>query len=272
MTIFHRCAIFRTGMRLALVGDEKRAPLVTGDYFVKKLLATFALLAIGSAHAVTPKTGIWYSPAESGRGYAIEVNGNTMVLAMYAYDSSGNPLWYLASGSLTNNGANFQSTLDKYAGGQCVTCDYTAPTLNGNDGVIAIQFTSDTSGVVTLPGGHRVNIQPFFGPPSGGTLGGLPLSFEGIDMLQFDTEDHSFDCEVKLTFRNSTTSSRTAFLYFDVLDGDGVNVDQLIFDATSLASGATAQDSSYVNALDGESSPCEGFSLRFNADASRVHD
>jgi len=233
-------------------------------------VALFVLSDI--AYAVTPKTGIWWNPGESGRGYALEVNGNTLVLAMYAYDSSGNPLWYLAAGPLTNNGANFQSTLDKFNGGQCVTCDYTQPDLNGNDGVIAIQFISDTSGIVTLPGGRQTRIQPFFGAPPVGALGGLPLSFHGIDMVRFDTEEHASYCEVKLTFRNSTSSSKTLFLYFDVLDSDGVTIEQQIFHATSLAAGATAQDSGLVDAVEGASSACEGFSLHFNADASSVHD
>jgi hypothetical protein len=239
---------------------------------MKKLIATLLLLTSSFAYAITPKTGIWWNPDESGRGYAIEVSGTTLVVAIYIYDPAGNPLWYLASGNLTNNGTSFQSALDRFSGGQCTTCDYTPPTHDGNDGPIAIQFTSNTSGIITFPDGRRVNIQPFFGPPSGGTLGGLPISFNGIDMLQFDTEEHSTYCEVKLTFRNSTNSSKTAFLYFDVLDGDGITVQQEIFHASSLGAGATAQDSSLIDEIDGASSACQGFALRFNQDASSVRD
>lgn len=239
---------------------------------MKKLIAGLLLLAFDSAYAITPKTGIWWSPNESGRGYAMEVSGTTLVVAVYAYDGNGSPLWYLASGPLTNNGANFRSTLDKYSGGQCVACDYTPPTLDGNDGPIAIQFTSDASAIVTLPDGRQVSIQPFFGAPTGGALGGLPISFEGFDMLRFDTEEHSSYCEVKLTFRNASSSSKTAYLAFDVIDGEGVTVEQATFYASSLGGGATAQDSSLVHAIDGAASTCQGFSLHFNADASYVHD
>lgn len=239
---------------------------------MKKFLAGLLMLASSVAYAVTPKTGLWWNPNESGRGYAIDISGTTLVVAIYIYDASGNPLWYLASGSLTNNGTIFQSTLDKYSGGQCATCDYTPPGLDGNDGPIAIQFTSNTTGIITYPGGRRANIQTFFGPPTGGTLGGLPISFQGIDMLQFETEEHSSYCEVKLTFRNSTSSSKTAFLYFDVLDSDGVTVQQEIFHASSLAAGATAQDSHLIDAIDGAPSTCQVFALRFNQDASNVHN
>jgi len=257
---------------LAARGNVRCGVRDQGKFRSKGLLLAAALLAMGSAQAVTPKTGIWWNPAESGRGYALEVSANTLAVAMYAYDAEGNPLWYLAAGPLTNNGTSFQGTLDKYDGGQCITCDYTRPTLNGNDGVIAIQFTSDTSGVVSLPGGRRVSIQPFFGAPAGGTLGGLPLSFQGIDMLRFDTEPHTTYCEVKLTFRNSTSSSKSPSLYFDVIDGQGIYVDQIGFGASSLAAGATAQDSRLVDAIDGAASTCEGFSLKFNQDRSRIID
>ncbi|MEO7741546.1 MAG: hypothetical protein ABIR98_01235, partial [Usitatibacter sp.] len=43
-----------------------------------------------------PESGWWWNPAESGRGFFIEWQGNTFDLAGYMYDDQGNPVWYLA--------------------------------------------------------------------------------------------------------------------------------------------------------------------------------
>ncbi len=238
---------------------------------MNRMLALLLLLLVSTgAGAITPKTGMWWNPDESGRGYVLEVSGLTLVVSIYAYDQNGNPLWYLATGSLANNGAEFQAPLYKYSGGQCLACDYTPAVANGDDGAISIQFSSNTAGVITLPDGRHVNIQPFFAPGVNGVLGGLPISFGDIDMLRFDTEPHSTSCEVKLTYRNSASAPITPSLYFDVRDAQGVSVQQLLFHTTALAPGATAQGSETVNAIDGAPSVCEGFSLRFNQDASQL--
>jgi hypothetical protein len=236
----------------------------------RMLVLLLLALASTSAYAITPKTGIWWNPNESGRGYVLEVNGLTLVVTVYAYDETGNSLWYLSSGTLTNNGADFRAPLYKYRGGQCLTCDYTPAVPDGDAETIAIAFSSNNTGVVTLPGGRQVNIQPFFAPSQDGALGGLPISFGDIDMLSFDTEAQSTSCEVKLTFRNSGSAPITPTLYFDVRDAQGITVQQIFFFTSSLAPGATAQDSEHVNAITGAPSTCEGFTLRFNPDSSNL--
>lgn len=236
----------------------------------RMLMLVLLALASTSVCAITPKTGIWWNPNESGRGYVLEVNGLTLVASVYAYDENGNSLWYLASGTLTNDGADFEAPLYKYKDGQCLTCDYTPAVPDGDAETIAIAFSSNTAGVVTLPGGRQVNIQPFFAPSMDGALGGLPISFGDVDMLSFDTEAQAASCEVKLTYRNSGSAPVTPFLYFDVRDAQGVSVQQLLFHTTALAPGATAQGSENVNAIAGAPSVCEGFSLRFNQDASQL--
>jgi hypothetical protein len=58
----------------------------------------------------------------------------------------------------------FTATLDKYTGGQCISCAYTPATHVGNDGTISIKFTSPTTADVALPGGRQIQIQRYFGP------------------------------------------------------------------------------------------------------------
>jgi hypothetical protein len=143
---------------------------------MKKLMfGLVCLVWVGSASAFQPRTGHWWNPAESGRGFNIDVQDGVLVVTVYTYQAGGAAQWYLSSGPMTNSGRNFTGTLDKYQGGQCISCGYAGrPTLVGNDGTISISFTSETAATLTLPGGRTTNIQPYnfgFGEPPQGLLG-----------------------------------------------------------------------------------------------------
>ncbi len=116
--------------------------------------------AAGPATAIVPVAGVWYNPAESGSGFGFDYQNGTLVVETYAYLASGAAQWYLAAGPVVNN--VFTATLDKYAGGQCVSCAYLAPSLAGNDGTVTVTFTSPTTATVDLPGGRHISIQRFF--------------------------------------------------------------------------------------------------------------
>ena len=111
--------------------------------------------------AFTPVAGLWANANELGTGYTLEFKHGVLVVAIYAYTSAGAAQWYLASGPVTAN--VFTATLDKYTGGQCISCPFTRspgpPT--GNDGTMTITFTSSTSAIVNLPGGRVTTISPF---------------------------------------------------------------------------------------------------------------
>jgi hypothetical protein len=105
-----------------------------------------------------PQVGLWWNPAESGTGYAFDFKHGVLVVTVYSYTGSGQPIWYLASGPVIDN--TFTSTLDKYQNGQCIACAYRPATINGNDGTIRIFFTSPTSATMTLPGGRTFPVVP----------------------------------------------------------------------------------------------------------------
>src|SRR5215471_19126107 len=127
-----------------------------------------------SATAFQPRIGLWSSKYESGSGYMIDVQNGIVVLTVLSYTASGASQWYLASGPLTDNGRNFTATLNKYTGGHCVSCDYRAPSLEGNDGEIMLGFVSPTIATLYLPGGQGTLIEAFdFG------YGQLPAGFLG---------------------------------------------------------------------------------------------
>ena len=139
------------------------------------IVAILCLMWVSTASAFQPRSGTWANLAESGRAFNIDIQDGVLVLIVYAYDGAGNAQWYLASGAMTNSQQNFTGTLDKYRNGQCVSCNYAgSPTLVGNDGTVVIAFDSETSAMITLPGGHTAAIQPYnfgFGEPPQGLLG-----------------------------------------------------------------------------------------------------
>ena len=107
---------------------------------------------------IAPQVGLWWNPAESGTGYALDFKHGVLVVTVYSYTASGMPIWYLASGPVTNN--TFTATIDKYQSGQCSSCAYRPAAINGNDGTMSIFFTSPTSATMTLPGGRNFQIVP----------------------------------------------------------------------------------------------------------------
>ena len=110
----------------------------------------------------TPFTGMWWNPDESGTGYNLQVQHGVMVVTMFSYTSSGDPVWYYAPGRLVSNGntITMMATLDRYRGGQCASCAYSRPAVAGSDGTMTVVFTSPSSATIQLPGGRTTAIQP----------------------------------------------------------------------------------------------------------------
>ena len=126
-----------------------------------------------SAVAFAPSTaafesGLWWNDAESGRGFFVEVQGSQAVLGSYMYDASGQPVWYLSTGFITNTGGGaapatqtFGGALNRYGGGQTLTGPYQAPFLAGSAGNITFTATSATTANLALPNGTVVPLRRF---------------------------------------------------------------------------------------------------------------
>lgn len=113
------------------------------------------------AHAITvggPVTGLWYDANEPGRGFNIELQGDTMAVTTYIYDDAGAPLWYLSTGTYDQTTGIFTGTYDSYSDGQCFGCTWVAPILHqASGGPITITFQTNQTAVLTYDGGS-VNI------------------------------------------------------------------------------------------------------------------
>lgn len=105
------------------------------------LAAAFIIFASPLARAVTPETGIYYNSLRQGLGYYVEVQGTKLVMIAFAFDrSTGNPLFYYASGAITKaepgyspifdpptqhmleNAYQFTGNLYLFGTGPCITC------------------------------------------------------------------------------------------------------------------------------------------------------
>jgi hypothetical protein len=106
-------------------------------------------------------SGFWVNPNESGRGFAIEIQGDTIMIAANWYDGTGNPTWYLGNGKLSSF-KQFQGQWQSFANGQTPGAPYQAPTLtNANVAGMVIDFSSPTDAKMTLPNGQIVAITRF---------------------------------------------------------------------------------------------------------------
>jgi hypothetical protein len=103
----------------------------------------------GSGDASFQPSGWWWSAAESGRGFSIEVQGTTMDVVGFMYDGNGNPVWYISSGPMSSP-THYVGHLDQIGGGQTMSGPYKAPTTVTPVGFIGIDFASLASGTITL--------------------------------------------------------------------------------------------------------------------------
>lgn len=82
-----------------------------------------------------------------------------MVFTYYGYLASGSGMWGLAAGPM--NGASFSGSLDQYRGGSVLGGVYSPATPAGSVGTVSINFTSATTGLITLPGESPKAISKF---------------------------------------------------------------------------------------------------------------
>lgn len=143
----------------------------------KKLVAVAVFMGAGLAHAFAPQSGTWVMTAEvdgkPGRGLSVDVQNTTFVMQMYAYESSGQPTFYLAVGEVADN--KVTAPLNQYRGGRYFGSAAISGTETGTAGNVTVRFTSGTTGFITFPNEAEKAISRFnFG------YGAVPESLRGI--------------------------------------------------------------------------------------------
>ena len=150
---------YAEGIGMVRIDDADASAMLTG-YTLPGAVAQPA----GGAAAMPfiPAAGVWWNPDESGSGYFIQMQHGVIVAAMFAYTAAGDPVWYYGVGHVTSLGTGVIVTgsLDRYRGGQCISCPYHMPNLAGSDGTFTMVFSSPTDATVQLPGGRVTRIVP----------------------------------------------------------------------------------------------------------------
>lgn len=115
------------------------------------------------------QNGWWWNTAESGRGFLVEVEGNSLFMAGLMYDGRGGPTWYLANGTMSGP-MQFTGVWQQYGNGPLLT-GCSAPAFGGcvpafltnpNVGTVTVVFSDPSHGTMTLPDGRQIPIQRLF--------------------------------------------------------------------------------------------------------------
>jgi hypothetical protein len=135
---------------------------------ITRLVSAFALLLIlftKAALGVVPEQGLWWNPAESGRGYGIELQDDYLFLTYYAYGAAGQSAFFTSGGrySAITNSADLDFAT--FSNGQCFGCTYQGRPTGSLLGSARVSFSSPMTGELRLPGGVTIPIQRqlFFG-------------------------------------------------------------------------------------------------------------
>ena len=129
------------------------------------VIAALLLLVSNACHAVLPEQGLWWNPAESGRGYGIEIQDDYIFITYYAYGQSGQSTFFTSGGRYNIVTSSASLDLAAYSNGQCFGCAYVGrptPSLAGN---VSVSFSSPMTGQIRFSNGTVVPIQRqlFFG-------------------------------------------------------------------------------------------------------------
>ena len=132
---------------------------------------------VPSAHPDGPATGIWWNAGQSGRGFTLELQGESLLLGGYLYDGAGNPVWFISSApyQAQTHGADFSTSTftgawQQYADGQAIGAPF-RPARIADPNVGSYTFSSswiNGSGFLslTLPDHTVIPLTKFFCDPA----------------------------------------------------------------------------------------------------------
>ncbi len=131
---------------------------------LKQAIAAALVAMTGIAHAFVPQGGTWVITDElngkPGRGFAIDVQNETVVMQVYAYEANGQPTFYMATGRLGDDNV-VNTLLGRYEGGRSLGSGDRSGVERGSPGNVRIRFVSGTLGYITLPGEQEKQIKRF---------------------------------------------------------------------------------------------------------------
>lgn len=107
-----------------------------------------------------PHAGWWDRPSQSGRGYFLEVQGNTLLAGGLLYGSSGQPTWFTSSGAVDSKGA-FSSNLTVCSATANPDGSLQTPVCKAATDTIRLNFSSPWRATLTLGQEPAVDIRRY---------------------------------------------------------------------------------------------------------------
>lgn len=179
-----------------------------------KILNALAFLTVGAANAAQPQNGFWAIDGElngqPGRGFQIDVQGETLIFSYYGYRSDGSATFYLSSGKFDVANSQYDGRLFEYKGGTPIGEAFRSGTEAGSPGPFSLRFIDSNKGFMALPGEPEKPISRFsFNDPSKNFNGKKWRgSTYGVGQFYSDQTDFSF------TVTNGTFILRQEAFFF----------------------------------------------------------
>ena len=129
----------------------RSAPARTCATIAAWLLALFVVFTSPPGQAA-PQDGWWWNPAESGRGFFLDVQGPRMFMAGYLYDADGRATWVVSNDAMPDP-ERYDGRLLAFRDGQSLMGAYRHPGAPVDAGAVGLRFTDATHGTLTWAGG-----------------------------------------------------------------------------------------------------------------------
>jgi hypothetical protein len=193
--------------------------------------------------AFKPLTGWWWNPDESGRGYSIEVQGNSLFFVGFMYEASGRPVWYFSAGPVGADPTTYSGPLLQFANGQTMTGPYQPPGAPTPIGKLDIAFTGENAGTLTFT---RTSAAKAAGTTKDDVQVTVPIIPEFVKPGEYVTPDWfvgSFNEDVLVKVSLPGTPSGSGSAHY-ILKGDNVTWQKQFVDGA--LGGNTTQVTTYV--------------------------
>lgn len=125
--------------------------------FVTWMFAAFCVIAWGPASAILPDNGWYWNPAESGRGFNIEIQNNVLFMAAFVYDAQGQGMWLVTGGPMSSD-HTYSGDIFQTSSGQCIGCTYGGSPQETRYGTVSVNFTSPMTATISI-NGVPINVQ-----------------------------------------------------------------------------------------------------------------
>ena len=175
-------------------------------------LCAWVVLA-GNAFAVAPENGWWWNPTESGSGYAIERQGNSIFMAAFLYEASGAATWYATLLSLQPDGT-YKGDMTRYVGGKSLLGTYKPATPTSVVATATASFTKPDAGSMTITF------------PNGAANRNIPISRFAFASPSFEPSKGSFQSGWWWNDQESGTG------YFIEVQGSSAFIASFMYDTT----------------------------------------